>query len=430
MANQYGFTSVNQQVTSGGKDQSNINSKLNEIGSKIVSARVTDIILNSTHPKFTEYGAWSSIGTIFFEPVEGGSLKYENDISALPLFPNFVNYPTVNELVLLFRLPNKKVLENTNASSYYYINPISVWNHPNLNAFPNVYKQSQVQDSQNKNYQAIEDGQTRKVSNEEISYNYNSPLIGGTFVPSTTVKPLLPFAGDVIVEGRWGNSIRFGSTIDRSLNNKEETLIQNNWSKSGNSGDPIIIIRNGQNPNPIVDTGTWVPTVENINKDNSSIYLTSNQEIPLQPSVLNNPSVKALPPQNITTYQGSQIMLNSDRLVFNTKADSIIFNSKQSISVASIGPIGLYSQNSDIVLQSSRKNIRLGDSQASQPVIKGDSFLRDFEILLKRLENLSKKLTGEPYLKTSNLAAGSLNEQVSEMLNSIESYKSKIVKTV
>ena len=123
-------------------------------------------------------------------------------------------------------------------------------------------------------------------------------------------------------------------------------------------------------------------------------------------------------------------MLNSDRLVFNTKADSIIFNSKQSISVASIGPIGLYSQNSDIVLQSSRKNIRLGDSQASQPVIKGDSFLRDFEILLKRLENLSKKLTGEPYLKTSNLAAGSLNEQVSEMLNSIQSYKSKIVKIV
>ena len=123
-------------------------------------------------------------------------------------------------------------------------------------------------------------------------------------------------------------------------------------------------------------------------------------------------------------------MLNSDRLVFNTKADSIILNSQQSVSIASKGPIGLYSQNNDIVLQTSRKNVRLGDSQANQPVIKGDSFLRDFEILLKRLEKLSEKLTGEPYLKTSTLAAGSLNEQVSEMLNSIQSYKSKIVKIV
>ena len=29
--------------------------------------RVTDIILNSSHPKFPKYGEWNSIGTIFFE---------------------------------------------------------------------------------------------------------------------------------------------------------------------------------------------------------------------------------------------------------------------------------------------------------------------------------------------------------------------------
>ena len=430
MANQYGFTSVNQQVTSGGNTQQELLSKINEVNEKLIYARVTDIILDETHPNFDEYGQWASIGSIFFEPTEGGSFNYQRNPQAFPLFPNQKNYPVVNEVVLLFLLPNKGIIDQINNTSYYYINPISIWNHPNLNAYPNIYNNPQVQDSQNKSYQAIEDGQTRKPSDEEINYDYNSPLIGGTFTPNGEIRPLLSFAGDVITEGRWGNSIRFGSTTSGATSNFTGSLLStNNWSSNGDSGEPIIIIRNGQPTPELTDEG-WLPIVENINNDQSSIYLTSNQEIPLQPSVLNNPSVKALPPQKIPTYQGSQIMLNSDRLVFNTKADSIILNSQQSVSIASKGPIGLYSQNNDIVLQTSRKNVRLGDSQANQPVIKGDSFLRDFEILLKRLEKLSEKLTGEPYLKTSTLAAGSLNEQVSEMLNSIQSYKSKIVKIV
>ena len=424
MANQYGFTSVNQQVTSGGDNKSELVDRISDLEQQIISVRVTDIILSEDHPAFNSNGQWSSIGTIFYEKVEASSnVNTLQKPSAKPFFPNLKNYPVVNEIVLLFSLPSKKIINQDNQKTYYYINPVSIWNHPNLNAFPNIINTPQVQPSSNKSPQQIEQGQTIKPSNESIEYEYNSPLIGGTFIPSSTVKPLLPFAGDVIVEGRWGNSIRFGSTTSGS------SFIKNNWSSNGDSGEPITIIRNGQSLDQLTDNG-WTPTVEDINKDDSSIYLTSNQEIPLSTPILNNPSVKSLPPQSITTYQGSQIMLNSDRLVFNTKANSIILNSQQSISVASIGPIGLYSQNSDIVLQSSRKNIRLGDSQANQPAIKGDSFLRDFEILLKRLERLSEKLTGEPYLKTSTLAAGSLNEQVSEMLNSIESYKSKIVKIV
>ena len=32
----------------------------------LVSARVTDIILDENHPLFNEFGGWSSIGTIFY----------------------------------------------------------------------------------------------------------------------------------------------------------------------------------------------------------------------------------------------------------------------------------------------------------------------------------------------------------------------------
>ena len=130
------------------------------------------------------------------------------------------------------------------------------------------------------------------------------------------------------------------------------------------------------------------------------------------------------------SYSGSQVILNSDRLVFNSKADSIILNSQTSISIGSIGPIGLYSQQGDIVIQSAKNNIKLGGTKASQSVVKGDVFLEDFKLLLEKLQILSEKLTGEPQLKISTLAAGSLKETTDQLLNSIETYKSKIVKTI
>ena len=81
---------------------------------------------------------------------------------------------------------------------------------------------------------------------------------------------LRPFTGDVTLEGRWGNSIRFGSSV---AGNKSE----NYWSTSNKQGDPIIIIRNGQGKQ--ISSEGWIPAVENINTDNSSIYLTAGQQI-------------------------------------------------------------------------------------------------------------------------------------------------------
>ena len=71
---------------------------------------------------------------------------------------------------------------------------------------------------------------------------------------------LLAFAGDIIVEGRWGNSIRFGSTAKT-----DNIIYTNNWSNTGDNGDPITILRNGQ-PIDSPDNG-FTPIIEDINKD-------------------------------------------------------------------------------------------------------------------------------------------------------------------
>ncbi len=424
MAHKYGFASVNSQLNTGRDNQSATQQQINALASNIISARVTDIILDDQHPKFELYGEWNSVGTIFFEAVEGSpTISSKIAKIASPLIPYLKNYPLVNELVLLFLLPNNQVNLNSNTKKYFYINPIAIWNTPHLNAYPNLQANTQTQPSQQKSYQAIEQGQTRKSSDEEVKYAYNSPLVGGTFIERSNIHPLLAFAGDIITEGRWGNSIRFGSTAKT-----DSILYGNNWSNTGEDGNPITIIRNGQ-PTDASEEG-YLPIVEDINKDLSSIYLTSNQTIPLETTITNNPSISNNQPQSIGSYGGSQVILNSNRLVFNTKADSIILNSQSTISLTSINTTGIYSQEGDVVLQSSKNNIRLGDANANQSVMLGDTFLDDFQNLLIKLQAMAQTLSVEPLLFITPGTAGAAKTQISLMLNSINSYKSKIVKAI
>ena len=276
MANNYGFTSVNQQVTSRTGGQSDLVNSINRLNNKVTSGRVVDIILDENHPLFEVNGGWSSLGSIFFEKVtlSSTSKNPKAKVRALPLLPNLRQYPVINELVVIFELPSKDIGANSTLTTFYYLNPISIWNHPNLNAYPNELATPQVQDSENKSYQQIEAGQVRRSTDEEVKINYNSPLVGGSFVPSDTVRSLMSYAGDFILEGRFGNSIRFGSTISGSTTNYTSSIINNNWSTAGSSGEPITIIRNGQGeidiPSPI-PLPVWVPTVENINIDKSGI---------------------------------------------------------------------------------------------------------------------------------------------------------------
>ena len=83
-------------------------------------------------------------------------------------------------------------------------------------------------------------------------------------------------SGDVIYQGRWGNSLRFGSTV------KTDSVDNNTWSETGENGDPITILRNGQDPNS--SSEGWIPITEDVNNDLASIWFTSTQKIPLTTS--------------------------------------------------------------------------------------------------------------------------------------------------
>ena len=233
---------------------------------EIIPVRVKHIILDNKDNLFKEFGEWNSIGTIFYNSVENPTPNdYSKNNFAKSLFPNTQNYPLVNEIVYIISLPNPDIQENTSNKSQYYFQPINLWNSVHHNAVPDNVWESTLPESQQKDYQQIEGGSARRVTDGSTEIT-----LGDYFIEQLDVRNLIPYEGDVIHQGRWGNSIRFTSTNPGD----------NNWSKNGKEGDAITIISNGQ-PTEL-NSDPWVPISENINEDKSSIYLTTTQKIPIE----------------------------------------------------------------------------------------------------------------------------------------------------
>jgi hypothetical protein len=343
MSNPYGFSGFNSRFN----PTNNFTQKLaNETGGLINEGRAISIVLDETHPKFKEYGEWNGLGTIEYSSVNnpGTGLGI-----ARPLFPNIKNYPLINEIVYIINLPNTDIGSNSTSTSAYYINIVGVWNHPHHNAYPVNTKN--LQPAQQKDYSQTSIGSVRRVTDTSTEIN-----LGNTFKERTNVHPILPFEGDIIYEGRWGNSIRLGSTVKNK---------PNNWSETGENGDPITIIKNGQGKQ---DEQGWVPITENINNDDSSIYVTSTQKIPIEASSTNYNSYTTQPTKP-NQYLNKQIILNSGRLFFNSTADEIMFSSKTSINLNAVNSVNIDTPTT--IIQSNR--INLGSKSAVEPLLLGES---------------------------------------------------------
>jgi hypothetical protein len=236
MTVKYGFGSL-----FGNFDTTNKNYAINTalaLNNLIRAVRVKSIILDETHPRFIEAGEWNGLGTIEYDSVSTPNL-FPSTIWPLakPVSPNTKALPLVNEIVYLISLPNTGIGQTTTNKIAYYINTVSIWNHPHHNGYP--VNANIPPPSQQKDYDQSTLGSVRRVTDQSTEI-----FLGKTFIERSNIHPLLPFEGDIIQEGRWGNSIRFGSTVKTK---ELPSIGLNNWSQgTSTSGDPITIIRNGQ----------------------------------------------------------------------------------------------------------------------------------------------------------------------------------------
>jgi hypothetical protein len=282
------------------------------------SAEVLEVILTENSSNYYQ---------IKFKFLGSPGNNDENYNTALPLNINVKSIPVPGEIVLIVTAAssfagNYRLQEG----SFYYLSIINIQSNINYNGVPTS---SKVPSLNNTSYPDASLGISFSLKTEQPSRKKK------TFKISNEINALQLFEGDVVVEGRYGNSIRLGSTI----NNTSQVSKQPTWVL-GTVGDPITIITNS-----LKNTTGKGFRIEDINKDDASIYLTSTQRIPL----------KLIGPQTTTLLKisaaaknlsGKQIILNSDRIVLNAKSNEIFLSSKNGISVTSKG---------DIVLESSKE---------------------------------------------------------------------------
>jgi hypothetical protein len=423
---------ANPQPSSGGN--ADIRNAIAQNNSLFIRVRVLDIVLNNDHPRFSSVGEWNGIGTIYFEPLDGNSIT---TTYAYPIFPQIKMYPLVNEIVLLAAIPSKfSEDEQTISLIYYYFPPIGIWNHPHHNAYPKTISYAKLQENQQNDYDQVNGNYVRRIDEDPTGINLNFTQYANpnqdTFVEKSDIHPLLPFNGDVIYEGRWGNSIRFGSTTIIPQGSSQP-LIPNNWSSTGSNGDPITILRNGQ-PVSSSDEG-WIPITEKISRDLSSIYLTSYQKIPF--SLANENFISyTTPPTTPAQYTQPQIILNSNRIVINAKKDSVLISGQNSVGISSNGSVNIDATSHYI----SSNDIKLGSKNATQPVLLGNDTVDLLVQLTEAVKNLASILQVQRdypngVLATSyNSIAGNVLTQINDPKNGIlaqlnnNSLKSKTTK--
>jgi hypothetical protein len=389
----YGISSLSKNSLSPNNLPPSITQKV------LYTKRVKDIILDQNHPKFKEYGEWASIGLIFVEDVIQPTTKDSIKV-VYPIFPNLKLYPLLNEIVLVLSLPSTEVEENVNSSRLYYFPPTNIWGSQHHNAIPGV---STLSPSQQKDYQQTEVGSVRRVTDGGTEIK-----LGDTFKEQLNINPLQPFEGDHILEGRFGNSLRFGSSQGK---------------------DPIIKIRNGQGPQ--TNEG-WTTIEENIQEDKSSIYLTSTQQIPLQPNTFNYNSYSTAP-ESVNTYSNPQILLNSGRIVINSNQDHILLSTAKSINLNSQDSVNVDSKNKVVI---NSPQIYLGGKDATEPLLLGNKtidLLRDvltsLQSTLTQLQTLTSLPPGAPFAPL-NIQAAVSNQTISKALASLETLKSLNNKTL
>lgn len=295
-------------------------------------------------------GEWAGIGTILYEEYNEGTETTLENIddqflsslpTALPLVPNQKYFPLPGEIVLLMDLPSAPSPITSKTEETYYLSTINAWNSPQFNGLF-------VDEQNNSLYKSFKEDQD--------------------------FRGLQTFEGDYILEGRFGNSIRFGST--NKSNNQDLSPWSTNPKELGSN--PVVLITNKHN-SKLPNSDLYV---ENINKDDSSIYLTSNQSIPLDIGNVKLSNITS--PEAPNYYSGSQVIINANRTVVSSKQDEVLIFGKSGVEMYSQGPIYFQSDKIGITLQNN--NIFLGPYNTSQGALLQPLLLgNDTKLLLSTL---------------------------------------------
>jgi hypothetical protein len=188
-------------------------------------------------------------------------------------------------------------------------------------------------------------------------------------------------------------------------------------------------LRNGNSKD--IKLNTNIPITEKLKDDLSSIYLTSYQIIPIGLANENFKSYSSIP-TTPSSFNKPQNILNSDRIIINAKSDSVLISAQKSVGILSNESVNIESQQ----IYMDGTDIKIGSKDATEPALLGDLTVFYIEQLAKATKALANVIEasqlfpgGAPIPDAAGILAGQNSSVViQDVLNNLDSLKSKIVK--
>jgi hypothetical protein len=292
----------------------------------VFHAIVEDVVINeeSKGPALKYDSARANLGEIAFRELpadrDSGPLALR---TAFPLESNIQQYPLVGEIVLIYR----------SVGTLYYSRPINVSRRISDNVW-----QSMRSAATNTNVRADDTVEGRELIRRGVPVS--PQLISEESTPekiTNNINVWHPRAleGDVIINGRFGSSVRLGSSL---------------FPHSGARVSPpapnlLITVGQWKTPEEIIGTNAQTMYFEDINQDKNSIWIVADQVVDFfassQVSTGDNTHLRSSNITNKTVYDGAQIFINSDRVVLNSKKNPISLFSKSEINLSAVSGITL-----------------------------------------------------------------------------------------
>jgi hypothetical protein len=260
---------------------------------------------------------------------------FETDDYAFPFDKNNFTFPIKGETVVIFKMFNQTFwLPYTNTPYSNYRRDEVTYTATRPVDTQGDSKSGQSLSNTSKTGGTTNSGKTKK---NDIGYEINEKI-----------KFLNPKQGDTIISGRVGNTIRFSEL---------------HLTEDGKTSSPGIFIRNKQSSD--LDSKKIGELVdEDINKDGTSIYITSNKiKVPFKENVSKTKvGFKEYP--NSEKLTGNQLFVNSDRIVLSAKASEFIIFGKGNTGVITDGNYSIDAERE--VYIHNKQNITIHSEGANQ----------------------------------------------------------------
>jgi hypothetical protein len=290
------------------------------------------------------------LGGIEFKEVtkKSGTSK---GIPAKSLNSNLTQIPVEGEYVLIQRF----------FGEYYYTPQVNIFNNPNNSSYQGFSTRFKSKATHRDSSKTIETDNTGIAENKSAA---QVRTLGDKFLSNFNLRQIIPEEGNVTLNGRFGNSIRLGSNIKNGLQDSPNIKLRAGQLQDATKfGEESLIEELDAKP---INAGVE----ENINSDASSMWMTTDETVSLTPATLEDNNIY---PTEVAPaeFSGKQIILNSGRLIFNSKENGILgfsngpidFSTLNTFGVSAKQDLNLYSPTISIGRDTKTKNLSLESNE-------------------------------------------------------------------